>query len=240
MDHRDIYAHHADAYDELVAAEDCDGRLVPALQAALAAIPGGGLALDRARVVEVGAGTGRITRLLAQAGAEILATEPSPAMLEVARRHLPDHPRVRFAQAAADAVPVADGWADVGIAGWVFGHFRMWMPAEWQTLVGRALAELERAVRPGGAVIVIETLGTGETEPAPPSPGLGEYYRWLEDRGFARTWIRTDYGFADVEEAARVGGFFFGPEFAERARDNGWQRVPECTGLWTWHKDASS
>lgn len=224
MNYHEIYDHHAEAYDELVAAEDCDGNLLPAL-AQVMPITG--------RVVEVGAGTGRVTRLLVQAGATVVATEPAAAMLAVGRQRLGEHASVSWHQAPASALPVADAWADAGIAGWVFGHFREWMPAGWQDALTQALAELGRVVRRGGALVIIETLGTGATDPAPPTPGLAEYYAWLEARGFARTWVRTDYRFASVDEAARVTGFFFGQEFAARVREQGWARVPECTGIWS-------
>jgi ubiquinone/menaquinone biosynthesis C-methylase UbiE len=224
LDYHEIYAHHAEAYDELVAAEDCDGNLLPAL-ARVMPVTG--------RVVEVGAGTGRVTRLLAGAGATVVATEPSAAMLEVGRQRLGERANVSWHQASARALPVDDGWADAGVAGWVFGHFREWMPAGWEDELTQALAELGRAVRRGGALVIIETLGTGQSEPAPPTPGLAEYYGWLEARGFARTWVRTDYRFGSVDEAARVTGFFFGEAFAARVREQGWARVPECTGIWS-------
>jgi ubiquinone/menaquinone biosynthesis C-methylase UbiE len=224
MDYHEIYENHAEAYDELVAAEDCDANLLPAL-ARVMPVTG--------RVVEVGAGTGRVTRLLAQAGATVVATEPSAAMLAVGQRRLGEHASVSWHQASARALPVADGWADAAVAGWVFGHFREWMPAGWQDELAQALAELGRVVRRGGTLVIIETLGTGAAEPAPPTPGLAEYYAWLEERGFARSWIRTDYGFDSVDEAARVTGFFFGEAFATRVREQGWARVPECTGIWS-------
>lgn len=225
MDYHEIYAKHADAYDELVTAEDCDGNLLPALERL---IPVAGR-----RVVEVGAGTGRVTRLLARAGATVLATERSPAMMSVAQQRLGVQPNVSWFLASAEALPVETSWADAGVAGWVFGHFREWMPEGWEAELERALAELSRVVRPGGAVVIIETLGTGASEPAPPTPGLAEYYGWLEARGFARSWVRTDYRFDSVDEAARVTGFFFGATFGERVRQEGWSRIPECTGLWS-------
>jgi ubiquinone/menaquinone biosynthesis C-methylase UbiE len=225
MDYQEIYAKHADAYDELVAAEDCDGNLLPALERLM---PVAGR-----RVIEVGAGTGRVTRLLAHAGATVMATERSPAMLAVGERRLGAQPNVSWHLASAEALPVEAGWADAGVAGWVFGHFREWMPSGWEAELARALAELSRVVRRGGTLVIIETLGTGSSEPAPPTPGLAEYYGWLEARGFARSWVRTDYRFDSVDEAARVTGFFFGAGFAERVRQEGWSRVPECTGLWS-------
>jgi ubiquinone/menaquinone biosynthesis C-methylase UbiE len=225
MDYQEIYAKHADAYDELVAAEDCDGNLLPALERL---IPVAGR-----RVVEVGAGTGRVTRLLARAGATVMATERSPAMLAVAQQRLGVQPNVSWYVASAEALPVETGWADAGVVGWVFGHFREWMPSGWEAELTRALAELSRVVRRGGVVVIIETLGTGSTEPAPPTPGLAEYYDWLEARGFVRSSVRTDFRFDSVDEAARVTGFFFGAAFGERVRQEGWSRIPECTGLWS-------
>jgi ubiquinone/menaquinone biosynthesis C-methylase UbiE len=223
VDHETIYARAAEGYDELVRAEDCDGQLIPALDAVCP--------LDGAAVLEVGAGTGRITRALAGRARRLVAIDRAAAMLAVARRHLP---AAAWCRADARALPVAPGWADVAVAGWVFGHFRSWMADGWRHEVGRALDEMRRALRPGGALIIVETLGTGSAEPAPPTPGLAEYYAWLEEtHGFARRAIRTDYRFRDVEEAARVCGFFFGAAFGERVRAEGWARVPEHTGVWS-------
>ena len=226
MDAREVYARHAEQYDELVRAEDVDGNLLPALRELCP--------LEGARVVEVGAGTGRLTRLLLEGGAHVDATEGSAAMLEIARRGLGDDPRLTLQVADARALPCPEARADVGIAGWVFGHLRHWMPQGWRDEIGKALDELARVVRPGGTLVVIETLGTTYTEPAPPNPALAEYYAWLEqDRGFARTAIRTDYHFASVDDASRVLGFFFGEDKAAWPRDHGTPRIPECTGIWS-------
>jgi ubiquinone/menaquinone biosynthesis C-methylase UbiE len=226
MDYETIYAQHADRYDELVAAEDCDQQLLPALES-IATLR------DRA-LLEVGVGTGRITRLVARHARQLVGVEREPAMLDVARRHLASLPQCTLQLGDAEALPVASGWADVAIAGWVFGHFRYWMPEAWRLRVGRALAEMKRALRPGGSLIVIETLGTGSLEPAPPSPELAEFYAWLEqEQGFARRAIRTDYAFPSVARAAEVTGFFFGAEFARRVLAEQWTRIPECTGIWS-------
>ena len=222
-----VYADHADAYDALVRAEDCDGRLLPALEAIAS--------LAEARVVEVGAGTGRITALLLSRGARVVAVERAPAMLRVARRRVAGLADEHCALIRADALalPVGSGWAGVALAGWVFGHLRSWHAATWRESIARAIGELDRALRPGGTLIVIETLGTGEERPRPPTPELAEYYAWLERaQGMRRTWIRTDYRFSDCETAARATAFFFGDEFAARVRRRGGSRISECTGLW--------
>jgi ubiquinone/menaquinone biosynthesis C-methylase UbiE len=226
MDARTIYTSHAAEYDELVRAEDAAGQLLPAL---LEITP-----LQGQRVVEVGAGTGRVTALLLAAGAVVCATEREPAMLGLARQRLSGSGSVKFMLADARQLPLPDAAADVGVAAWVFGHFRSWVPDEWREQIGAGLDELGRVVKHGGHLIVIETLGTNRTEPAPPEPELAEYYTWLEnERGFKRQAIRSDYAFASVEEATRVMGFFFGEAMAASIRDQGSSRVPECTGLWS-------
>lgn len=53
--------------------------------------------------LEIGAGTGKATRLFAQQGVSVTATEPDGAMLAELRRHVP--PRVRTVQAAFEDLP---------------------------------------------------------------------------------------------------------------------------------------
>jgi ubiquinone/menaquinone biosynthesis C-methylase UbiE len=223
MDFHDVYDHGAEGYDALVRAEDVDGNLLPAVEAIMP--------LAGRRVVEVGAGTGRVTRLLARSGAEVVATEPAGDMVRVGAAAIVDE-RVHWCRASAAALPLADEVADAAVAGWVLAHQREWEPTRWQETVSGFLHEMHRVVRPGGTTVLIETLGTGFTEPTP-TPELAGYYDWLQaTHGFRRTWIRTDYQFDSVDGAARVTGAFFGPEFAATVRANGWTRVPECTGIW--------
>jgi hypothetical protein len=147
-------------------------------------------------------------------------------------------------------LPFPSGWADVVTAGWAIGHLCGWYADEWQTQIGRVLAEMHRVVArpsrstpsaasgrgagaPGGALIILETLTTGSPAPAPPTEGLARYYAWLEDEwGFARQTIRTDYEFASVDDAVAKTEFFFGPELAAKIRENKWARLPEWTGVW--------
>jgi ubiquinone/menaquinone biosynthesis C-methylase UbiE len=226
MEAREIYTRHAAQFDELVRAEDAEGRLLPAL---LETTP-----LSGKRVVEVGAGTGRMTALLLAAGARVCATEREAAMLTLARERLRDQDGVEFVLADARQLPLLDAGYDIGMAAWVFGHFRSWVPERWRAEIGAGLDELARVVKPGGQLLIIETLGTGVTVPEPPEPELGEYYAWLEaERGFRRQSLRTDYAFATTDEAARVLGFFFGEPMAAQIRERGWSHVPECTGLWS-------
>lgn len=228
MDYHEVYRSNADDYQKLVGAEDVDGNLATAL-AELVDLNG----LD---VVEIGAGTGRVTRLLADAGATVTATEPAPAMLTVAAGLAEESgsPTI-FCRAEAKALPFPDNRFEAAIAGWVFAHQREWSPNNWREVVTGFVGEAKRVVAGDGPIILIETLGTGHEQPNPPAD-LVEYYEWIESAlGFTRTEIRTDYRFESVDEAATITGGFFGPEFAETVRRNGWARVPECTGIWVSH-----
>ena len=95
--------------------------------------------------------------------------------------------------------------------------------------VGRNGPGLETQWDPGGS----ETLGTGFETPHPPTEGLAELYRWLEDEhAFAGTRIRTDYRFESPAEAAENTRFFFGDELADRILEENLTVLPECTGIW--------
>ena len=164
-----------------------------------------------------------------ESGLNVVAYEKEKAMLDIARQYVPS---VCFSLADARALPVASGTMNGFIAGWVFGHFRKWMPQGWQDAVGAALAQASRIVRPGGTTVIIETLGTGTEMPGPPNDALAEYYQFLENQGFQKRIISTDYRFESVETAATVMGDFFGDTLKARIIERKWSQVPEWTGLW--------
>lgn len=228
-----IYFERAQEYDALIAAEDADGNVEKALASRLP--------LDGARLADVGAGTGRLACLLGPRVSRVHLSDRAGPMLEVARAKLEAagllH-KASFEVADARSLALGDESVDVAAAGWVFGHFRHWMPDGWRQEVDAALTQMERVVVPGGHVVILETLGTGHETPRT-HEGLDEYFSHLESRhGFERSWFRTDYVFADVDQAARVLGEFFGEALVAKIRAESWSRVPECTGLWIKRKAA--
>jgi ubiquinone/menaquinone biosynthesis C-methylase UbiE len=227
-DYQRIYRERAGDYDLLVSREDRAGNIAQALRRTRP--------LEGLDVVELGAGTGRLTRLLAAEAKSVLAFDNAPAMLEVARVRLEaEFPGGNWLLAEADnaALPCGGASADLAVAGWTFGHRTEWNPSGWRGEIRRILAEIGRVLRPGGEAVIFETLGTGASQPAPPSEALAEYYELLEgEAGFEREAIATDYGFASPEEAERLCRFFFGDALAGRVRDERLAILPEWTGAW--------
>ena len=66
------------------------------------------------RVLDLGAGTGKLTAVLAELGADVTAVEPDEAMLAELRRQLPS---VRALHGPAEAIPLADGSVDAVLCG---------------------------------------------------------------------------------------------------------------------------
>ena len=224
-DLEDIYARQAEEYDELVAREDYQHNLLDAINRVR---PVAGL-----DVVELGAGTGRLTCMLAPMVRRIRAFDASSAMLAVAAARLHPGKTANWQLRVADHlhVPVADGTADLALAGWTLCYAALDHPDRWRETVAQAVGEMRRVLRPGGTCLIIETQGTGFETPHPPEV-LKDYLGYLTELGLQSEWIRTDYKFESVAEAERLMRFFFGDELAEQTVREQWQIVPECTGLW--------
>jgi ubiquinone/menaquinone biosynthesis C-methylase UbiE len=82
-------------------------------------------ALERApgsRVLDVGAGTGKLTATLVSLGVEVIAVEPDPLMLAELRRALPT---VYALSGSAEALPLPDASVDAVLAGNAMHWFDM-------------------------------------------------------------------------------------------------------------------
>jgi SAM-dependent methyltransferase len=93
-------------------------------------------------VLDLGAGTGKLTRALAGTGASVIAVEPGEAMLAELARAVPD---VDARIGGAEAIPLEDGSVDAVTAGQSFHWFRH----------DEAVAEIHRVLRPGGRLALI-------------------------------------------------------------------------------------
>ena len=101
------------------------------------------LAGDEPRdVVDLGAGTGKLTRSLVALGHRVTAVEPLPEMLEHLRAAVPGATAV---EGGAEAIPLEAESVDVVTAAQAFHWFDH----------GPALREIARVLRPGGRIALV-------------------------------------------------------------------------------------
>jgi SAM-dependent methyltransferase len=97
---------------------------------------------DGARVLDVGAGTGKLTRGLVALGYEVVAVEPGGPMLEQLRRAVPE---AEALEGPAEAIALPDASVNGAFAAQAY-H---WFDRE------RAVPELHRIVRPRGGLALL-------------------------------------------------------------------------------------
>ncbi len=94
-------------------------------------------------VVELGCGSGLLTRYLVEAGHRVLATDASPAMLELAAEHAPGVAGLQQLVLPHDPVPPCDAIVSIG-------HVLSYLPTADD--IDQALGNAARALRPGGLI----------------------------------------------------------------------------------------
>jgi SAM-dependent methyltransferase len=118
-------------------------------------------------VVEIGCGSGLLTRHLLDAGYRVIATDASPPMLELAREVAGDAEEIRELVLPDDPIPPADAIVSVG-------HVLSYLPDA--AAIDRALIAAAEALRPGGVLALdicdIEYAGA-RTEPG--------HFGWVGD-----------------------------------------------------------
>jgi SAM-dependent methyltransferase len=143
-------------------------------------------------VLDLAAGTGKLTRVLQPHAHSIVAIEPSPSMRAAFERATEG---VDVLEGRAEAIPLDDASVDLVTVGAAFHWFR---PAP-------ALAEIARVLRPGGALVVANNEWRIDA-----APWLGDVYRSARSRrrvrAPGRNWRRVLEGSALFEapcEAAK-------------------------------------
>ena len=157
-------------------------------------------------IVEVGAGTGRLTLELIDRGLEVVAIEPALPLRRILKRKLAaaDHgSRARVVRGFFDHLPLPGDYADLVVA------CSALTPASAHG--GEAgLSEMERVCRPGGCVAVI----------------WPNNIDWLADRGYRHVSFGGPMSvrFPSHKEAVELAEIFY-PRAAERIRTRGWRQV---------------
>ena len=96
-------------------------------------------------VVELGCGSGLLTRHLVDSGHRVIATDASPAMLELARETVPDAEGIEQIVLPDDPIPACDAIVSVG-------HPLSYLPDEGA--IDRAFVAMADALEPGGVLAV--------------------------------------------------------------------------------------
>jgi SAM-dependent methyltransferase len=185
-----LYQREPELYDLLVEGEPLHPRLFRELP------------LDGAQVLEVGAGTGRLTLPAAARAAQVYALEPVAAMRRVLRQKLEDRgvSNVILLEGRAEAVPLPDHSVDLAVSASAFG-------ADPEHGGEAGLRELLRVTRRPGQVIVLW----------PDDPV------WFSAHGFTHLAFEgeLDVRFRDLATARLCAGIFYAPAVLahfERAR----------------------
>jgi SAM-dependent methyltransferase len=93
-------------------------------------------------VLDLAAGTGKLTRLLVPSGANVVAVEPVREMRAELERRVP---AVAVLAGTAEHIPLADGWVNAITVGQAFHWFK----------ADDALREMRRVLQPGGGVALV-------------------------------------------------------------------------------------
>jgi ubiquinone/menaquinone biosynthesis C-methylase UbiE len=229
-DLKEIYNSQATRYHDLISHEDVDSNLLPAIEKVSS--------LKEKRLLDIETGTGRIPLLVQHLTSNIVGIDLYWDMLQ---EHKSQKSHKKMANKAWDLLqadyrflPFTDRNFDIITAGWSISALREWENQDWENQIGFVMREIHRAIKPGGAIIILETMSSASMRPAPPNENLAEYYLWLKNVwGFVPHIIQTDYQFNNFDQAVETIGIFFGTDLANKVRDNHWIRVPEWTGIWS-------
>jgi SAM-dependent methyltransferase len=150
------------------------------------------------RVLDLAAGTGKLTAGLLRHGAEVVAVEPDTDMLAELHRRLPD---VRALAGSAERIPLGDGSVDAIVVGQAMHWFDL----------DRALPEMSRVLAPGG---VLAGLWNLDDDRVPWVKGFKEVAR-------SRVSFSRSKGHASLEPSP----YFPAPEYA--TFEHSLRRTPE-------------
>jgi SAM-dependent methyltransferase len=196
-----LYRLEPELYERMASAE----RLHPGIA--------GWLPRSADRIVEVGAGSGRLTLELIDRGREVVAIEPAAGLRRILERKLATAGhgcRVRVKHGFFDDLPVETGFADLVVACSVLtpepGHGG-----------DAGLAEMERVCRPGGRVVIVWPNNIG----------------WLAARDYQYESFSGPMSveFASHREAVELAEVFY-PHAVAEVRRRASRRVPyEVLGI---------
>ena len=156
-------------------------------------------------MLDVGAGVGDRTIRYAESAAHVYALEPDPKALPILRGRIKSSGarNVTVLAGGADAIPLDPDSVDVAYSTWAYFFGPGSEPG---------LRELERVVRPGGQIAIVQNYGRDELSTlwTPDEAQCESWPGWFDEQGYACKVVDTVWSFAGPEEAARVLEFLWG------------------------------
>jgi len=175
-----VYWNRPDDYDELVAGEPIHPQVLEQLE------------IEGTSVCDLGAGTGRLTLLMAARARHVVAVDAVPALLDRLQRRARSAglSNITVVRAGFVPLPLADDSVHLAVACSVFTH-------EASSGTERALHEAERIVEPGGQVAII----------------WPHHPEWFAARGYEHRSFEgnTVMHFRDVATARRLCELYYSP-----------------------------
>ena len=192
-------------YERENAAQDVDGAVWSLLRTQ---VPWAGR-----DVLDVGCGDGYHLPIFAAEARTVVGVEPHPPLVPRARRRIADLPHVRVIRAGAADLPLPDACVDL-----VHARTAYFFGAGCEP----GLAEAQRVLRPGGAIVIIDldaTVGPyGDWMRADvPHYDPAAAVRFFVARGFSLVRVPTVWRFPDRATCEAVLRIEFSPGVAERA-----------------------
>ena len=155
-------------------------------------------------VVELACGTGLLTRHLVEAGLRVVATDASPAMLDLARTVAPGAVAIERLTLPDDPIPACDAIVSVG-------HALNYLPDAGS--IDRALRAIAAALLPGGVIAIdLCDLSYGEARGDAPDP---------------KGWVSDDWALVTRFDRPSPERFVRQMAIFTRTDDGSWRRDDE-------------
>lgn len=146
-------------------------------------------------IMDVGAGNGYTAEKLLRENRIIIPMEPDEKMIDPSKSLI-------WTKGVAQSIPFHESTFDAMYSTWAF--FFNGIPD-----IEDGLKEVERAVKKGSPIIIIDNYGDDEFSSFSPNDISSSVSEWVK-RGFDYEVIKTEFIFDSVEEAKKLLTFYFG------------------------------
>lgn len=173
-------------------------------------------AIEGRVLLDVGAGVGDRTIQYAQVASHVYALEPNTKALPLLRGRIKSAgaSNVTVVPAGAASMPLEDGSVDVAYATWAYFFGPDSEPG---------LRELERVIRPGGDIVIVQNYGHDELSTfwSSSESECETWPEWFSGQGFMCHVVETVWRFESLDDALTVLSFLWGETAAAYVRETG-------------------